>query len=409
MMEKRVQCALTAGVALVGASAIAITPVTVPTAASHRVVDAAPALMALQDFQHKNQAELVAMFGQRVAEQFAQAPFIPLVAAFDIAAGGEEGNERLYTVIRSIIDAPLYVSDPLTYAAAMTLPEALGGNPEDPSHSEIWAGFRDGQLYPLRQKLHQPFADALGVAPGTDANYAWDLTQKVQESAMRTVEGAVLAPVGLAAIAKAMAEGNRGDLYLAIRQYVDAPLWVADPTISGLAKALPESLGGTTKFDEAGHPEGGGLGAFRLEAWKATSETRRAVAKALGVELDGKDDPKAPESARIKPAPTPALLRASNTEQPQEQQTPPLANRESQESNMSERETRAQAREARAQAREERVQARKERAQQRVQARVDRAQARAEKAQAAVKDVAKKLTPKKTTPKKQDKKKNSDD
>lgn len=392
---------MTAGVALVGAGAIAITPMTVPTAASHRVVDAAPALMALSDFQDKNQAQLVAMFGQRVAEQFAQAPFIPLVAAFDIAAGGVEGNKRLYTVFRSIIDAPMYVSDPLTYAAAMSLPEALGGNPEDPSQSEIWAGFRDGQLYPLREKLHQPFADALGVPPGTDANYAWDLAQGLQGSAIRVAQGTVTAPLGLIPIAKAMAEGHKNDLYMAIRQYIDAPLWAADPTISGLAKALPESLGGTDSFDPAGHPDEGGLGAFRLAAWKATRDTRVAIGEAIGANIDENGD--LPAAAARKPDGQQSLLRAS--EQPQ-QQTKSL---EAQESNMSEREIRAQARKERAEARAERVQARTERAQQRAQARADRVQARAEKAKDAVQNVTKKLTPKKATLKKQDKKKNSDD
>lgn len=104
-MQSRVQCGLTAGIAIVGASVIAITPIASP--AVMRAVDAATVLTA--DFTNYSEAELVAEFGKRLAEQFAQAPFTPVVLAAQAVAGDET---RLFSQIRQSVDAPVYVADP---------------------------------------------------------------------------------------------------------------------------------------------------------------------------------------------------------------------------------------------------------------------------------------------------------
>lgn len=398
---------MTAGVALVGAGAIAITPMTVPTAASHRVVDAATTLTA--SFEGMSQEVLIGMTVGRLAEQFVQAPLVPLVVAAQVAGGDEE---RLYMALKQLVDMPLYVADPAIEAIANTLPESLGGGSDhltNKTDDGAFMQFRNTELLGLRDKTSHAIGDALGVDGSvTEANYTWDLVQGLQTSAVRVASTAVTAPLGLIPIAQAIAKGEDGklDLYMAIRQYTDAPLWAADPTISGLARALPESLGGATTFDAAGRPTDGGMGDFRLKAWETTRDTRVAIAKGLGLNPGGDDSPL--DSDGNERDSKGALLRNS-TPEPDQPPASTLASREAQESNMSEREIRAQARKERAEARAERVQARTERAQQRAQARADRVQARAEKAKDAVQNVTKKLTPKKATPKKQDKKKNSDD
>jgi hypothetical protein len=294
-MEQRVQCGLTAGLAIVGASVIAITPIAPTTTAASRVVDAAASLMA--NFSGMSQAELLALSGQRLAEQFAQVPFVPLAAAADLAGGDQA---RLYTVLRSVIDSPLYVADPVLEAAADTLPPSLGGGTDHitnttlPTEGAIMQ-FRLNTLIGARDAADGFFADALGVPASTDANTANGLANGVTASVERTVEGAVLAPVGLVTIAQAMADGDAAELYTAIRQYIDAPLWAADPTITALEKALPESLGGATEFGDNQQPTDGGLKDFRdQQLWGATHEARVAVAKVLNVPLNAQDNPVTP-------------------------------------------------------------------------------------------------------------------
>ncbi|BBX34495.1 hypothetical protein MMAG44476_28479 [Mycolicibacterium mageritense DSM 44476 = CIP 104973] len=289
-MQIRVQCGLTAGIAIVGASVIAITPIASP--AVMRAVDAAPALM--RSFAGLSQAELIAMSVQRLGEQVQQAPFFPLVAALDVAGGD---NARLYTAIRSVIDSPVYVADPFIEAVANTVPTSLGGGSDHETTTTAGDGaimqIRNVQLLGLRDSLDGLFADALGVPASTDANYAFDLSNGVAESVERTAQGAVLAPIGLVAVAQAMASGDSAALYTAIRQYIDAPLWAADPAIDGLATALPASLGGGTDHDPTTQaPQDGALMTFRNETlWGATHNTRVAVANVLGVDLDAQDNP----------------------------------------------------------------------------------------------------------------------
>ncbi|MEV0668701.1 hypothetical protein [Mycobacterium sp. NPDC050441] len=161
-VNSRVSSGLTACVAVAAAGVVAITPVAASTPTPPRIVDAQAALLA--DFTGMNQAGLAFLAGQRLADQFVQAPFIPLVLAAQIAAGD---NERLFSQIRQIVDSPVYVADPLIEAIAITLPDEFGGGSDHVTNTSAGDGtfmqFRNNELLGLRDDINAQFAAALGV------------------------------------------------------------------------------------------------------------------------------------------------------------------------------------------------------------------------------------------------------
>lgn len=283
-MNSRVSSGLTACVAMVGAGAIAITPVVASTPTPPRVVDAQAALMA--DFTGMNQAGLAFLAAQRLADQLVQAPFVPLVLAAQLAAGD---NARLYSQIRQIVDSPVYVADPVIEAIAITLPDGFGGGSDHVTNTSAGDGafmqFRNDELLGFRDAVNAQVAGALGVSPTVlNDNYAAELAGGVQESAVRSVNGVVLGAVGLVGVAQAMASGDNLKVYKAVKEYIDAPMWAADPAIEGLAEALPVSLGGGTNHDPTDPTGDGALMQFRNEQLiGARDSVRVAAAKVLGV------------------------------------------------------------------------------------------------------------------------------
>ncbi|OMC00483.1 hypothetical protein A5733_04035 [Mycobacterium sp. NS-7484] len=296
-MSSRVSSGLTACVAIAGATVIAATPVVASPPTPTRVVEASVALTGVSDFIGKKPDALLIMAAERLAQQPQQVPFIPAIAAAAIVAGD---NDRLYTVARSIIDAPLYVADPLIYAAAAILPESQGGNPEEPANSAIWTEFRDGTLYGLRQDLHGVVADALGVSADQDANYAYDLSNKLIESGIRLASLPVLQASSLITLAQAVEGGNNVEIYKVVRDYIDGPQWAIDPAIDGIAEALPTSLGGGTNHNPKDPNGDGTLMQFRnKEMLGVRNAVRVAAANVLGVDVkpDGNlPDPAAKQS-----------------------------------------------------------------------------------------------------------------
>ncbi|WKG04420.1 hypothetical protein [Mycolicibacterium sp. HK-90] len=264
-----------------------MTPVVASPPTPPRILDASTSLTA--SFEGMNQLGLAFLAGQRLADQFVQAPLTPLVLAAQLAAGD---NERLFSQIRQIVDSPLYVADPLIEAIAITLPEEFGGGSDHETTTTAGDGdfmqFRNNELLGLRDAINTQFASALGVeAPWPNENYTAALAAGMQESAVRAVNGAVLGVVGLAAVAEAMASGDNVELYKAIRSYIDAPQWVIDPTIEGLAEALPESLGGGTNGDPTDPTGDGALMQFRNnQMLGARNAVRVATANVLGVEVN---------------------------------------------------------------------------------------------------------------------------
>ena len=283
-VNSRVSSGLAACVAVATAGVVAITPVAVSTPTPTRVLDASTALMA--SFEGMNQAGLVFMAGQRLADQFVQAPLTPFVLAAQLVAGD---NERLFSQIRQIVDSPVYVADPLIEAIAITLPAEFGGGSDHVTNTSAGDGtfmqFRNNELLGLRDDINAQFAQVLDVdTPWPNDNYTAALAQGLQESAVRSVNGAVLGAVGLVSVAQAVASGDKLAVYKAVKEYIDAPMWVADPAIEGLAEALPAGLGGGTNHDPTDPTGDGTLMQFRNnQLIGARDSVRIAAANVLGV------------------------------------------------------------------------------------------------------------------------------
>lgn len=285
-MNSRVSSGLTACVAVAAAGVVAITPVATPTPT--RLVDAQTALMGATytQLQQMDQGELAVEFGVRVAEQFAQAPLLPLVLAAQVG-----DPDRLYVQIRQVIDAPLYVSDPLIEIARDTLPDELGGG-------EAAKAWRDTEFWAATDAARTQVAEALGVDANQDYNYAFKLVEGLVGSGINMASLPVRGVLGLIPLAQALtANDGNVSLYNAIREYTDAPLWAADPAIEGIADALPTELGGGTnhnpKTSESVNGSGpdGPIMEFRNKTlWGATRDTRVAIADALGVPVDTNGD-----------------------------------------------------------------------------------------------------------------------
>ncbi|MEW2481996.1 hypothetical protein AB0876_20605 [Mycobacterium sp. NPDC049093] len=283
-VNSRASSGLAACVAVATAGVVAIPPVAVSAPTPPRVLDASTALMA--SFEGMNQAGLVFMAGQRLADQFVQAPLTPFVLAAQLVAGD---NERLFSQIRQIVDSPVYVADPLIEAIAITLPDEFGGGSDHVTNTSAGDGafmqFRNNELLGLRDDINAQFAQVLDVdTPWPNDNYTAALAQGLQESALRSVNGAVLGAVGLVSVAQAVASGDQLAVYKAVKEYIDAPMWVADPAIEGLAEALPAGLGGGTNHDPTDPTGDGTLMQFRNnQLIGARDSVRIAAANVLGV------------------------------------------------------------------------------------------------------------------------------
>uniref|UniRef100_UPI001E5FFA04 hypothetical protein n=1 Tax=Mycobacterium hubeiense TaxID=1867256 RepID=UPI001E5FFA04 len=210
-------------------------------------------------------------------------------------AGGDD--LALNAALGAFISGPQYVIDPLGFAADDVLPPPIGGDPsEDPTDmygSEI-SKFRADVMLAARDDVREAVRDTLGIGPETqpDGNevtgiyLAARLAGGLAESGFRAASGAAMAPLGLLAIADALANQDNEALYVAIRQYIDAPLWAADPTIFAADDVLPEPWGGDPDNDPTSQGESA-VTAFRNDVlWNGTRTVRTAVADVLGVDPD---------------------------------------------------------------------------------------------------------------------------
>jgi hypothetical protein len=277
--------------AIVGASVLAVAPLTLPMPSEAAPVTADVQLSALSFDQA---AGLLVESGIRAGSGVAVAPLSPVLAGIALAYGDED---RAYSVIRNSIDAPLWAADPAINALAGTLGAPIGGgtadnNPDQPGDGAL-VQFRDGVLWAGTNAVRTSIRDALGAAePNPNDNYAATVGAGLLASGERFVTNAVGGPLGLVAIAQAVSNGSEEQLYIAIRQYIDAPLYAADPTIDALAEALPRPLGGTDGAHDTDDGTDGQLINFRDDVlWGATAAVRTPIANVLGVDpnLD-KDD-----------------------------------------------------------------------------------------------------------------------
>lgn len=291
-MNTRVQCGVTAGLAIVGASVLAVAPLSLPMPSATSPVNAEVELTATAT-PLEQAAALVQGFaesGTRAGSGAALAPLSPVLAGTALAFGD---NNRAYSIIRQSIDAPLWAADPTINALAAALPAPIGGGEADNEGGQPGDGalvqFRDDVLWATTNAVRTQIQGLLGADDSlTGRNFTAELGAGLDESGLRLAEGSALAPLGLIPIAQAIAGGSEQDLYNAIRQYIDAPLWVADPTIKGLAASLPKPLGGGVPDENPGAPgEDGTVVQFRDNVlWGTTNATRTAVANVLGAEAN---------------------------------------------------------------------------------------------------------------------------
>jgi hypothetical protein len=231
--------------------------------------------------------EGLAESGIRAGSGVALAPISPILAGAALASGD---NQRAYSVIRQSIDAPLWAADPAINGLAAALPAPLGGGTADNQGNQPGDGaivqFRDNVLWAATNAIRTPIRDALGAAePPANQNYAAVVGAGLLASGERFVTSAAGAPLGLIPIAQAIASGSEEELYVAIRQYIDAPLYIADPTINGLAGALPAPLGGGVADNQGNQPNDGAIVQFRDNVlFEATRATRTPIANLLGVD-----------------------------------------------------------------------------------------------------------------------------
>lgn len=114
-------------------------------------------------------------------------------------------------------------------------------------------------------------------------SYQQDSYAELLEMSGARVTGAIVgAPVVPAVIGAAMVGGDEQMLYNQLRHVIDTPLYLADPLLEAVARALPKGLGGgtdgTTEFD----PQDGSLMGLRHWIWSQQEAFRTDVAGLLG-------------------------------------------------------------------------------------------------------------------------------
>lgn len=285
-MQERVQGCLTAGVALVGAGVMVMSPVT-PQAPEVRVAPGdAIELAAAQRYDTQTVPELFALSAERTVTGLAGTP-IGLAAA--VIALAQQDDAAARAILEEIVDGPLWAADPAIYALDDILP-LIGGDPDNftgERGDSVLTQFRYDVLFQAREGLR----DALGAGEeaqptGNEVGPAYAaarLAGGFAESAVRTAVGLAGAPLGLVAIAEAVANGDEEALYVAVRQYIDAPLYVADPVIFAVDDVLPAPYGGDPETNPAA-ANSSTVTQFRADVlWRTTDNVRTAVAGALDV------------------------------------------------------------------------------------------------------------------------------
>ena len=292
-MKERVQGAVTAGVALVGAGVMAVTPA---AQEAPEVVKSVSADVALAAAYHQTPVEALATSGQRTVESLASAP-LGLVAAAQAIAGGN--NEAAYTILKNFVDGPLYVADPTIYALDDLLPAPIGGDPANETTqrgTSLITQFRADVLYTAREDVGEALRDSLGVGTATQpagnavspVYAAARLGGGLGASALRAGQSAVTAPLGLVAVAdglqKSLNGGGNTDLYRALQAYIDGPNYVADPIVFAADDVLPQPIGGDPETNPA-KMNGSEISQLRANVLLAPRDNvRKVVAGALGVD-----------------------------------------------------------------------------------------------------------------------------
>jgi hypothetical protein len=155
-------------------------------------------------------------------------------------------------IIADYITAPLYIADPTIFALDDALPKPLG---QDSAENQFAS---TSYVFQLRQALYalgQAVVKALGVQPTTGivaaaavTNPVGDpaftverLAQSFAESGGRLAQSSLQGLLGPIALAQALGDDEAVKAIMA--NYIDGPLYVADPTIFAVDAVLPAPYG----------------------------------------------------------------------------------------------------------------------------------------------------------------------
>ena len=166
-MKDRVQGCVTAGVALVGAGVMAVSPVAPQAPEVLRSVNAEVALAAALT---GTPAENLALSAQRTVTGLVGAPIGFATAAIALAQGGPVNNAAAYAILEEIVDGPLWAADPAIYAFDDLLPAPIGGSPgnvQEQRGTSLITQFRADELIAARDDVNEAIRDSLGVGTAT--------------------------------------------------------------------------------------------------------------------------------------------------------------------------------------------------------------------------------------------------
>ncbi|MFZ0834704.1 MAG: hypothetical protein WAM92_16845 [Mycobacterium sp.] len=172
-----------------------------------------------------------------------------LTLADAIATGN---RDELFGLIANAVDAPLWIADPTIDALEKAFPQYAG---------KI-KSFRDDVLWDLTEVINaaikpiivgEPAASALMQTAATassdplgDAIEAFvGVAKGLGQSSVNAIEGSLLAPVSVVLLAAAVIQGKDTEADYLVQQMIDAPLWIAKPTLDALANPkVPAPIGG---------------------------------------------------------------------------------------------------------------------------------------------------------------------
>jgi hypothetical protein len=297
-MNTRVQGCVTAGVALVGAGVMAVTPAAQQAPEVLRSVNADVALAAAPEPYTQSVPELLALSAQRTVTGLASAPVGLATSAIALAQGQSPAAQA---ILKEIVDGPQWAADPAIYALDDLLPTPLGGDakndPTQPDADSAISQFRADVLIAARDDVNEAIADALGVGPATQpagnevspTYAAARLGAGFAVSGVRAAQSAVTAPLGLVAVAQGLQKrldgGGNTDLYLALQAYIDGPNYVTDPIVFAADDAMPTAAGGGDTETNPAKMNGSEISKLRGNVLLAPRDNvRSVVAGALGVD-----------------------------------------------------------------------------------------------------------------------------
>jgi hypothetical protein len=230
--------------------------------------------------------EGVAASGLRFGDALIRTPlrFAGLVPAF--AEGN--GQQAFADLIVNLVDGPLWVVDPVLYSLRDALPAPLGGPGGfvETFRNQIWSGTEE-----VNSILADPAAALQSFIDGTLYQYGapgprpyapqfgpigdlGHIAEGAIATGLRLAAAAVLTPLSFIQLAGAVVEGKGPETIAGlIANIVDGPLWAADPALYFLRDALPAPLGGPGELVEN----------FRNGIWSGTEQINAAVRSILGL------------------------------------------------------------------------------------------------------------------------------